>query len=65
VRHHGLEFVLGAATDIGERDGMKPDPSGQQPADLLGHAWPHGRLTIPTTPRQLEKDMSASFDSIA
>ena len=43
VRHHGLEFVLGAAADVEEqRD--EPDAFRQQPADLLGHARAHGRV---------------------
>jgi hypothetical protein len=43
VRHHGLELVLGAAADV-EKQRDQPDAFGQQTADLLGHAGPHGRV---------------------
>ena len=43
VRHHGLELVLGAAPDV-EEQRNEPDAFRQQPADLLGHARPHGRV---------------------
>jgi hypothetical protein len=43
MRHHGLEFVLGAAADI-EKQRNEPDAFGQEPADFLGDAGPHGRI---------------------
>src|SRR5271169_3962242 len=43
MRHHGLEFVLGAAADV-EEQRNEADAFGQQPADFLGHAWAHGRI---------------------
>ena len=43
MRHHGLEFVLGAAPDV-EEERNEPDAFGQQTAHFLGHARPHGRI---------------------
>ena len=55
VRHHGVKFVRGAALDV-EEQRNEANAFGQQPADLLGHAGPHGRIdhaddTAPTGER--------------
>src|SRR5882724_4198667 len=43
MRHHGLEFIFGAAPDV-EKHRNARDALRQQSDHLLGHAGPHGRV---------------------